>query len=48
CLHVGDNQISDNQGAREAGLKTAFIKRDESESDADIYIKELNELLLYL
>lgn len=48
CLHVGDNPISDIQGAREAGLKTAFIKRDESESDADIYIKELNELLLYL
>ena len=48
CLHVGDNPISDIQGAREAGLKTAFVKRDESESDSDIHIKELNDLLLHL
>ena len=48
CLHVGDQPIDDIQGAREAGLKTAFIKRDESDSDSDIQIKEINELLLYL
>ena len=48
CLHVGDDPTADIQGAREAGLKTAFVKRDELEADSDIQIEQLSELLLFL
>jgi HAD superfamily hydrolase (TIGR01549 family) len=48
CLHVGDDPTADIQGAREAGLKTAFVRRDEVEADSDIQIEQLFELLLYL
>jgi len=48
CLHVGDDPTTDVQGAREAGLKTAFVRRDEVESDSDIQIDQLSELLLHL
>jgi len=48
CLHVGDNPTTDIQGAREAGLKTAFVRRDEEEADSDIQIDQLSELLLHL
>jgi len=48
CLHVGDSPIDDIQGAIEAGLKTAFIKRDGEEADSDIKIDQLAELLLHL
>lgn len=48
CLHVGDNPTTDIQGAREAGLKTAFVRRDEVEADSDIEIDQLSELLLQL
>jgi putative hydrolase of the HAD superfamily len=44
CLHVGDDPVADIQGAKNAGMKTAFIKRTATEADADITIKRLNEL----
>jgi HAD superfamily hydrolase (TIGR01549 family) len=48
CLYVGDNPTMDVQGARGAGLKTAFVRRDEEEADSDIQIDQLSELLLHL
>jgi HAD superfamily hydrolase (TIGR01509 family) len=48
CLHVGDDPISDVRGARDVGMKTAFIQRDMMEADADITIKSLDELTKYL
>ena len=48
CLHVGDDPISDIQGARSVGMKTAFIVRREMKTDADIEIKRLIELTALL
>jgi putative hydrolase of the HAD superfamily len=44
CLHVGDDPIADIRGARNVGMKTAFIKRGNSETSADIKIRRLVEL----
>jgi HAD superfamily hydrolase (TIGR01662 family) len=44
CLHVGDDPISDIQGAKNVGMKTAFVKRRETKADADIHIERLSEL----
>lgn len=44
CLHVGDDPIADIEGAKNVGMKTAFIKRKEIKTDADIEIKRLIEL----
>jgi len=44
CLHVGDDPIADIKGAKSIGMKTAFIKRREIETEADIEIKQLSEL----
>ncbi len=48
CLHVGDDSAADIQGAREVGMKTAFIKRWDEEADADILIDQLGDLLKVL
>lgn len=48
CLHVGDDPVADMQGAKSVGMKTAFIKRKEVETDADIQIKRLIELTTIL
>lgn len=45
CLHVGDDPITDVQGAKNVGMKTAFIKRRNLEANADIIIDRLNQLL---
>ncbi len=47
-LHVGDDPISDVQGAKNIGMKTAFIKRREIKTNADIEIKRLIELTTFL
>lgn len=43
-LHVGDDPIADIEGAKNVGMKTAFIKRREVDSEADVVIKQLIEL----
>ena len=43
-LHIGDDPISDIRGAKEVGMKTAFIGRKKVRTDADIEIKRLHEL----
>jgi HAD superfamily hydrolase (TIGR01662 family) len=44
CLHVGDDPISDVQGASNVGMKTAFIKRKKVKTNADIEIERITEL----
>ena len=44
CLHAGDDPIADIRGARNVGMKTAFSKRGNSETSADIKIRRLVEL----
>jgi len=48
CLHVGDDPAADVQGAKSVGMKTAFIKRREIKTVADIEIKGLIELTTLL
>ena len=48
CLHVGDDPIADIQGAKNVGMKTAFVKRREMKADADIQIERLSELTTLL
>ena len=48
CLHVGDDPFTDIVGAKGAGMKTAYIKRSERNSEADIEINKLSEILKYL
>jgi len=48
CLHIGDDPISDIRGAKEVGMKTAFIRRKKVRTDADIEIKQLHELIKLL
>lgn len=48
CLHVGDDPIADVQGAKEVGMRTAFIKRQKEEAYADAKIEQLSELLNFL
>jgi len=45
CLHVGDDPIADIKGAKQAGMKTAYIRRNEFEAKADVVIQRLSELL---
>jgi putative hydrolase of the HAD superfamily len=47
-LHVGDDPIADIQGARGIGMKTVFIKRREVKTDADIEVKRIMELVMFL
>lgn len=48
CLHVGDDPIADFQGAKGVGMRTAFIKRQKEEADADAKIEQLSDLLNFL
>jgi FMN phosphatase YigB (HAD superfamily) len=48
CLHVGDNPFADVWGAKKAGMKTAHIRRNELDSEADVIIQRLSELVRYL
>jgi HAD superfamily hydrolase (TIGR01549 family) len=48
CLHVGDDPCADVWGARNAGLKTAYLKRNELDTDADVTIQQLSDLFRYL
>lgn len=48
CLHVGDDPIADIQGAKNIGMKTAFIRRKEVTIEADIEIKRITELAALL
>lgn len=48
CLHVGDDPIADIRGAKDVGMKTAFIQRGRMKTDAGITIKRLDELEKYL
>lgn len=48
CLHVGDDSTADIQGARNAGMKTAFIKRTNMRTDADVEIRRISELEAFL
>ena len=45
CLHVGDDPVADVQGAKNAGMKTVFIKRTDIEANADVTIERLGQLL---
>ena len=45
CLHVGDDPLADVQGAKRVGMKTAFIKRINLETNADIIVERLDQLL---
>ncbi len=44
CLHIGDDPTADIQGAKEVGMRTAFIKRGKEKANADIQIKQLKDL----
>jgi len=48
CLHVGDNPIADVWGAKKAGMKTVYIRRNELDTEADVVIQRLSELTRYL
>lgn len=48
CLHVGDDPLADVHGARNAGMKTAFVRRGDKTADADIQIDRLGELIRIL
>jgi len=47
-LHVGDDPIADIQGAKNIGMKTAFVNKKEAKSNADIEVKRIAELTTYL
>lgn len=47
CLHVGDDPIADIQGARQVGMKVAFVRRGNKRSDAKIQINQVHELLQF-
>jgi len=48
CLHVGDDPIEDVWGAKKAGMKAAYIRRNELDAEADVVIQRLSELTRYL
>ena len=48
CLHVGDDPTADVRGAKGVEMRTAFIKRQKEEADADVKIEQLNDLLNFL
>jgi len=45
CLHVGDDPVADVEGAKNVGMRTAFIKRGKRKAQADMEIKRLTELV---
>jgi len=48
CLHVGDDPYADVWGAKKAGMKAAYIRRNELDAEADVIIRRLSELIRYL
>ncbi|MCK4784126.1 MAG: HAD-IA family hydrolase, partial [Desulfobacteraceae bacterium] len=44
-LHVGDNPFADVWGAKKAGMKAAYIRRNELYAEADVIIQQLSELI---
>jgi len=48
CLHVGDDSIADVWGAKNAGMRAAYVKRGELEAEADITVNNVSEILRYL
>jgi len=48
CLHVGDTPFTDIYGAKQAGMRAAYIRRNERDVEADIIIQRLSELVQYL
>ena len=48
CLHVGDDPYADVWGAKNAGMKAAYIRREELDAEADVVIQRLSELIRYL
>lgn len=48
CLHVGDDPIADVQGAKQVGMKTAFVRRRNERANADIQIEQISELIQLL
>ena len=47
-LHVGDDPYADVWGAKKAGMKAAYIRRNERDAEADIIIQRISELVQYL
>jgi HAD superfamily hydrolase (TIGR01509 family) len=47
-IHVGDDLITDIQGASSIGMKTIFIKRKEVKTSADIEVKRIMDLATLL
>jgi len=48
CLHVGDDPIADVLGAKNAGMKAAYIRRNELDAEADVIIQRLPKYIRYL
>ncbi len=48
CLHVGDHPFMDIHGAKQAGMRAAYIRRNELDAEADVIIQRLSELTRYL
>jgi len=48
CLHVGDDPCADVWGAKNAGMKAAYIRRIERDAEADVIIQQLSDLFRYL
>jgi HAD superfamily hydrolase (TIGR01549 family) len=47
-LHVGDHPVADVWGARNAGMRAAYLKRDGEDAEADVVVQRLSELTRYL
>ncbi len=45
CLHVGDNPFTDIHGAKQAGMRAAYVRRNELDAKADVIIQQLSELM---
>ena len=48
CLHLGDDPIAYVWGAKQAGMKAAYIRRNECDAEADVIIQRLSDLIRYL
>ena len=45
CLHVGDDPWTDIHGAKQVGMKTVFVRRDDRKTNADLEIENLSDLI---
>jgi HAD superfamily hydrolase (TIGR01509 family) len=48
CLHVGDDPVADVWGARNAGMRAVYVKRNGLEAEDDVVIQRLTELTPYI